>query len=244
MGCLDEDTGTVHRNSSSPPHVWRRRTLFGKIAPNLASLWGIFRSRLRQKSGKPTPTRALFTGSNVKLGVLDPIPAVGAVIDNANLSGLGDVSRREPKLTNSSVQILFFRRALKRLPKGTPILENKGALGNVSLPDDSTAPTEVLVRDCTSRCTASAIRLMEREEFWVALVDSIAVFTAATIDETIASERSSDPTPDVDTSMAAWEGGISTGSGTNCTLTVSSAGPAVRRDFLRGGTLINKAYKT
>ena len=166
------------------------------------------------------------------------------MIDNANLSGLGDISRREPKLTNSSAQILFFRRALKRLPKGTPILENKGALGNISLPDDSTAPTGVLVRDCTSRCTASVTRLMEREEFWATLVDCIAVFTAATIDETIASERPSDPTPDADASTAAWEGGISIGSGTNWTLTVSSDGPAVRRDFLRGGMLINKAYKT
>ena len=129
------------------------------------------------------------------------------MIDNANLSGLGDVSRREPKLTNSSAQILFFRRALKRLPKGTPILKNKGALGNISLPDDSTASTGVLVRDCTSRCTASATRLMEREEFWAALVDCIAVFTAATIDETIALERPSDSTPDVDASTAAWEGG-------------------------------------
>lgn len=145
----------------------------------------------------------MFTGSNVKLGVLDPIPAVGAVIDNANLSGLGDVSRREPKLTNSSAQILFFRRALKRLPKGTPILENKGALGNISLPDDATVPTGGLVIDVTSCCTASATRLREREEFWTALVDCIAVFTAATIDETIASERPSDPTPDVDASTAA-----------------------------------------
>ena len=76
------------------------------------------------------------------------------------------------------------------------------------------------------------------------LVDCIAVFTAATIDKTIASERPSDPIPDVDASTAAWEGGISTGSGTNWTLTVSSDGPAVRRDFLRGGMLINKAYKT
>ena len=73
------------------------------------------------------------------------------MIDNANLSGLGDISRREPKLTNSSAQILFFRRALKRLPKGTPILENKGALGNISLPDDSTAPTGVLVRGTAHR---------------------------------------------------------------------------------------------
>ena len=136
---------------------------------------------------------------------------MGAVIDNAHLSGLGDVSRREPKLTNSSAQILFFRRALKRLPKGTPILENKGALGNISLPDDSTAPTGVLVRDCTSRCTASATRLMEQEEFWAALVDCIAVFTAATTDETIASERPSNPTPDVDASTAAWEGGFQPG---------------------------------
>ena len=47
------------------------------------------------------------------------------------------------------------------------------------------------------------------------LVDCIAVFTAATIDKTIASERPSDPIPDVDASTAAWEGGISTGSGTN-----------------------------
>ena len=47
------------------------------------------------------------------------------------------------------------------------------------------------------------------------LVDCIAVFTAATIDKTIASERPSDPIPDVDASTAAWEGGILTGSGTN-----------------------------
>ena len=104
------------------------------------------------------------------------------MIDNANLSGFGDVSRREPKLTNSSARILFFRRAHKWLLKGTPILENKGALGNIPLPDDSTTLTGVLVRDCTSRCTASVSRLMEREEFWAALVDCIAVFTAATID--------------------------------------------------------------
>ena len=78
-----------------------------------------------------------------------------------------------------------------------------------------------------------------------ALVYCIAIFTAATIDETIASERPSDPTPDVDASKAAWGGGgISTESGTNCTLTVSSASPAVRCNFLRGGMLINKAYKT
>ena len=104
------------------------------------------------------------------------------MIDNANLSGFGDVSRREPKLTNSSARILFFRRAHKWLLKGTPILENKGALGNIPLPDDSTTLTGVLVRDCTSGCTASVSRLMEREEFWAALVDCIAVFTAATID--------------------------------------------------------------
>ena len=85
---------------------------------------------------------------------------------------------------------------------------------------------------------------MQREEFWAALGDCIATFTAATIDKTIALERPSDPTPDVDASTATWEGGISTGSGTNCTLKVSSAGPAVRCDFLRGGMLINKAYKT
>ena len=41
-----------------------------------------------------------------------------------------------------------------------------------------------------------------------ALVDCIAVFTAATIDKTIASERPSDPTPDVDALKAAWEGGF------------------------------------
>ena len=93
------------------------------------------------------------------------------------------------------------------IPKGTPILENKGVLGNIWLPDDSTAPTGVLVRDCTSRCTAWATRLMEREEFWATLVDCIAVFTAATMDETIASERPSDPTPNVDASTAAWEWG-------------------------------------
>ena len=145
----------------------------------------------------------MFTGSKVKLGVLDPIPALGAVIDNANLSRLGDVSRRAPKVTNSSAQILFFRRALKRLPKGTPILENKGALGNISLPDDSTALTGAFVIEATSCCTASATRLRGLEEFWAALVDCIAVFTAATIDETIASERPSDPTPDVDASTAA-----------------------------------------
>ena len=162
------------------------------------------------------------------------------MIDSANLSRLGDVSRREPKLTNSSAQILFFRRALKRLPKGTPILENKGALGNISLPDDSTASTGVLVIDDTLCCTASATRLMELEEVWAALVDCSAVFTAATIDETIASERLSGPAPDVDASTAA-RGEISTGSGTNCTSTVSSAGPAVRRDFLRGGMVINEA---
>ena len=52
---------------------------------------------------------------------------------------------------------------------------------------------------------------MEREEFWAPLVDWIAVFTAATIDETIASERPSDPTPDVDASTAAWEGGFQPG---------------------------------
>ena len=40
-----------------------------------------------------------------------------------------------------------------------------------------------------------------------ALVDCIAVFTAATTDETNASERPSDPIPDVDASTAAWEGG-------------------------------------
>ena len=126
------------------------------------------------------------------------------MIDNANLSGLGDVSRREPKVTNSSAQILFFKRALKRLPKGTPILENKGALGNISLPDDSTASTGVSVIDDTVCRTASATRLVALEEFWAALVDCIAVFTAATIDETIASERPSDPTPnDVDASTAA-----------------------------------------
>ena len=145
----------------------------------------------------------MFTGPKVKLGVLDPIPALGAVIDNANLSRLGDVSRRVPKVTNSSAQILFFRRALKRLPKGKPILENKGALGNILLPDDSTALTGGFVIEATSCCTASATRLRGLEEFWAALVDCIAVFTAATIDETIASERPSDPTPDVDASTAA-----------------------------------------
>ena len=127
---------------------------------------------------------------------------MGGVIDNANLFRLGDVSRREPKLTNSSAPIFFFRRALKRLPKGTPTLENKGALGNISLPDDSTAPTGGLVMDVTLCCTASATRLMELEEFWAALVDCIVVYTAATIDETIASERLSDPTPDADASTA------------------------------------------
>ena len=125
------------------------------------------------------------------------------MIDNANLSRLGDVSRREPKLTNSSAQILFFRRALKRLPKGTPTLENKGALGNISLPDDSAAPTGGLVMDVKLCWTASATRLMGLEEFWAALVDCIAVFTAATIDETIASERPTDPPPDADASTAA-----------------------------------------
>ena len=121
------------------------------------------------------------------------------MIDNANLSRLGQVFRREPKLTNSSAQILFFRRALKWLPKGTPTLENKGALGNISLPDDSTAPTGVLVIDVTLCCTASVTRLIELEEFWAALVECIAIFTAATIDETIALERPSD----VDASTAA-----------------------------------------
>ena len=126
------------------------------------------------------------------------------MIDNANLSRLGDISRRDPKVRNSSAQILFFKRALERLPKGTPILENKGAQGNISLPDDSTAFTGVLVIDDTLCYTASATRLVELEEFWAALVDCIAVTTAATIDETIASERLSDPTPnDLDASTAA-----------------------------------------
>ena len=31
-GCPYEDTGTVHRNSSSPPQVWRCHARFGKIA--------------------------------------------------------------------------------------------------------------------------------------------------------------------------------------------------------------------
>ena len=44
-----------------------------------------------------------------------------------------------------------------------------------------------------------------------ALVDCIAVFTAATTDETNASERPSDPIPDVDASTAAWEGGFRPG---------------------------------
>ena len=58
--------------------------------------------------------------------------------------------------------------------------------------------------DDTLCCTAAATRLVGLEEFWAALVDCIAVFTAATIDETIASERPSDPAPnDVDASTAA-----------------------------------------
>ena len=65
------------------------------------------------------------------------------------------------------------------------------------------ALTGVFVIEVTSCCTVSATRLMGLEEFWAALVDYIAVFTAATIDKTIASERPSDPTPEVDASTAA-----------------------------------------
>jgi len=64
----------------------------------------------------------VLTGSNVNCGLVVAVPFEGAVNDKEYLSGLGDVSKRDPKSMNSSAQILVFKLLLILLPKGTAIL--------------------------------------------------------------------------------------------------------------------------
>ena len=163
-----------------------------------------------------------WTGSKVNWGVL-VVPLEGAVKDNEYLSGLGEGSNRDPKSTNSSAQIFALILALMRLPKGTAMLLNNGECGRTSPPD----PLAICE---TSSCTAASTTLVG----CTALVDCMAVRTAATMVDTSVSERLSSP---VKAATACW-GWISTGSGTNWTSVASdTVGSASRRLFLRGGIL-------